>query len=130
MAKVSNPNHSANLKPWKPGQSGNPAGRPPKVKNLWKTIPKDAQKRLYGVLYHAIELGSVDEAKAYLQQVNEAEPGQYGIVLEVTINALSGNFGWQELCDIYDRLFGKPRQQSDVNVGGEVNFTFKFGGEQ
>ena len=115
---------------FQPGNNANPAGRPPKVKNLWKTIPKDAQQRLYGVLYHAIELGSVNEAKAYLQQVNEAEPGKYGIVLEVTINALSGNFGWQALCDIYDRLFGKPRQQADVNVGGEVNFTFKFGGDQ
>lgn len=113
-----------------PGQVTNPAGRPRKLGNAWKTIPKNAQQRLYGVLYHAIELGSVSEAKAYLQKVNEDEPGQYGIVLEVAINALSGNFGWQALCDIYDRLFGKPRQQSDINVGGEVEFTFKFGGDQ
>lgn len=112
------------------GESGNPAGRPPKVANVWKTIPKDAQRRLYGVLYHAISLGSVEEAKKYLEETNAAEPGQYGIVLEVTVKALSGNNGWQALCDIYDRLFGKPRQQADVNIGGEVNFTFKFGGEQ
>ena len=115
---------------FQPGNNANPAGRPPKVANVWKTIPKDAQRRLYGVLYHAISLGSVEEAKKYLEETNAAEPGQYGIVLEVTVKALSGNNGWQALCDIYDRLFGKPRQQADVNVGGEVNFTFKFGGEQ
>ncbi len=123
-------NKNANLKSWKPGQSGNPAGRPPKLKNAWKTIPKDAQQKLYGVLYHAVSLGSVDKAKAYLQEVNTAEPGKYGIVLEVAINSLSGQYGWQTLCDIFDRLFGKPRQQADVNIGGEMDFTFKFGGEQ
>jgi len=112
------------------GESGNPAGRPPKMGNAWKTIPKDAQKKLYGVLFHAISLGSVDAATKYLEETNASEPGQYGIVLEVAIKALSGNNGWQALCDIYDRLFGKPRQQADVNVGGEVNFTFKFGGDQ
>lgn len=110
-----------------PGESGNPAGRTPRLKNLWKTIPKNAQQQLYGVLYHAIEMGSIEEAKAYLKQVNAEEPGKYGIVLEVTINALSGQYGWQALCDIYDRLFGRPRQQADVNLGGEVDFQFKFG---
>lgn len=115
---------------FQPGNNANPAGRPPKVTTAWKAIPKDAQRKLYGVLYHAISLGSVEEAKAYLKDVNASEPGQYGIVLEVAINALGGQYGWQTLCDIYDRLFGKPRQQSDVNVGGEVNFTFKFGGDQ
>lgn len=113
-----------------PGEVNNPAGRPPKIANAWKTIPKDAQRKLYGVLYHAISLGSVDAAKKYLEETNAAEPGQYGIVLEVAIKSLGGQYGWQTLCDIYDRLFGKPRQQSDVNVGGEVNFTFKFGGDQ
>ena len=113
-----------------PGESGNPAGSLPKMKTAWKTIPKDAQRRLYGVLYHAISLGSVDAATKYLEETNASEPGQYGIVLEVAVKALSGNNGWQALCDIYDRLFGKPRQQADVNVGGEVEFTFKFGGEQ
>ena len=113
-----------------PGESGNPAGSLPKMKTAWKAIPKDAQRKLYGVLYHAISLGSVDAAKKYLEETNAAEPGQYGIVLEIAIKSLGSQNGWQTLCDIYDRLFGKPRQQSDVNVGGEVNFTFKFGGEQ
>jgi len=112
-----------------PGEVSNPAGRPPKLATAWKAIPKDAQRKLYGVLYHAVELGSVAEAKAYLKEVNETEPGKYGIVLEVAINALGGPYGWQTLCDIYDRLFGKPRQTSDVNVGGQVDFTFKFGGD-
>lgn len=113
-----------------PGESGNPAGSLPKMKTAWKAIPKDAQRKLYGVLYHAISLGSVDAAKKYLEETNAAEPGQYGIVLEVAIKSLGGQYGWQALCDIYDRLFGKPRQQSDINVGGEVEFTFKFGGDQ
>ena len=112
-----------------PGEVHNPAGRPPKLSTAWKTIPKDAQRKLYGVLYHAISLGSVESAKAYLKEVNEKERGQYGIVLEVAINALGGQYGWQTLCDIYDRLFGKPRQQADVNIGGQVDFIFKFGGD-
>jgi len=115
---------------FQPGNNANPAGRPPKIATAWKAIPKDAQRKLYGVLYHAISLGSVDAAKKYLEETNAAEPGQYGIVLEIAIKSLGGQYGWQTLCDIYDRLFGKPRQQSDVNVGGDVNFTFKFGGEQ
>jgi len=38
MAKCNNPNHMANLKNWKKGQSGNPAGKPPKLPQLDKLL--------------------------------------------------------------------------------------------
>ena len=66
---------------FKPGESGNPNGQPRKLKNAFLKIPRDAREKLYGVLYYAISLGSVDEAKAYLTEQQENGGAKYGIVL-------------------------------------------------
>lgn len=117
--------HPENLVHWKPGQSGNPAGRPPKLKNAFLKIPRDAREKLYGVLYHAISLGSVDEAKTYLTEQQERGGAKYGIVLEVAVKALSGPNGWLALNDIYDRLFGRPKQS--VESSGAVTVEYVIG---
>ena len=114
---------------FQPGEVPNPNGRPKKVTNVVKAIPKDAQEKLYGVLYHAVSLKNLTEAREYLIQENAASMGQYGIVLEIVINALTGKDGWQTLCDIFAMLFGKPRQQSEVVLDGNIDYTFKFGGD-
>lgn len=115
---------------FKPGEVANPNGRPKKVSNVVKAIPKDAQEKLYGVLYHAVSLNNIAEAKEYLIQENAQSMGKYGIVLEIVINALTGKDGWATLCDIFAMLFGRPRQQSEVVLDGNIDYTFKFGGEQ
>lgn len=112
---------------FKKGEVTNPNGRPPLLKNVVKKIPKDAQKQLYGVLYHAISLNNIAEARKYLQEEQNANMGKYGIVLEVAVKALDSKDGWNVLCDIFDRLFGRPRQQADVVVDGKMDFHFKFG---
>lgn len=115
---------------FKTGEVSNPSGRPKKLSNVVKAIPKDAQEKLYGVLYHAVSLNNIAEAKKYLEEENAASMGKYGIVLEVAATALTGRDGWATLCDILAILFGKPRQQADVVMDANIDYTFKFGGEQ
>ena len=107
---------------FKPGESGNPNGQPRKLKASFQKIPRDAKERLYGVLYHAISLNSVAEAKAYLTEQQEIGGAKYGIVLEVAVKALSGPNGWMALNDIYDRLFGRPKQS--VESSGTVSVEY------
>lgn len=101
----------ANLRQYKKGQSGNPAGRPPDVAKQIRGIPKDAQAKVYEVLHHAIALPNRRAAQAYLEDEEQAKDlGQYGFVLQLAARALLSKTGWLALQDILDRLFGKPRQ--------------------
>ena len=83
-------------------------GRPQKLSNQIGVIPKDAQQRMYSILYKATTFNSREEAISFLK--DEKDKGEYGFILELAINALGGRNGWQVLMDIMDRLFGKPRQ--------------------
>ena len=83
-------------------------GRPQKLSNQIGTIPKDAQQRMYSILYKATTFNSREEAIKYFKE--EKDKGEYGFILELAINALQGRNGWQVLMDIMDRLFGKPKQ--------------------
>ena len=83
-------------------------GRPPKLCNQIGNIPKDAQQRMYSILYKATTFNSREEAISFLK--DEKDKGEYGFILELAINALGGRNGWQVLMDIMDRLFGKPKQ--------------------
>lgn len=83
-------------------------GRPQKLSNQIGNIPKDAQQRMYSILYKATTFNSREEAINYLK--DEKDKGEYGFILELAINALGGRNGWQVLMDIMDRLFGKPKQ--------------------
>lgn len=98
---------------WKKGQSGNPKGRPPKLNNAIRAIPKDAQEKIYSVLHYALSLPNVKEAQEYFER---KDLGEYGYVLQIALRALAGKNGWLAVCDILDRLFGKPRQTTDVKV--------------
>ena len=83
-------------------------GRPQKLSNQIGNIPKDAQQRMYSILYKATTFNSREEAISFLK--DEKDKGEYGFILELAINALGGRNGWQVLMDIMDRLFGKPKQ--------------------
>ena len=99
-----NPKSLLNLKHIKKGTSGNPAGRPPSLANQIKSIPKDAQTKVYEVLHHALSLPNVKAAKAYLES-DELQNGlgEYGFMLQIAVKALMSKSGWLTVCDILDR---------------------------
>ena len=118
----SNPNAAKNLKPCKPGETHNPNGRPKKMVNAIKKLPKDMQEKVYGVLAFALTLPDEASAKTYLES-QQGELGQYGFVLQIAIKQLlQEGWGWNALMDILDRLYGKPRETKDLDVVGKMEF--------
>jgi hypothetical protein len=98
---------------FKAGDIGNPAGRPPLLCNALKNIPQDAREKVHDALWTAISQPDVKSAQVYLQKAAEDMP-ECGFVLQLAVKTLMGNKGWFALMDICDRLFGKPRQITEV----------------
>ena len=118
----SNPRAAENLRPCKPGETHNPNGRPKKLVNVIKKIPKDMQEKVYDVLAFALTLPDETSAKKYLES-QQGELGQYGFVLQIAIKQLlKEGWGWNALMDILDRLYGKPRESKDLEVVGKMEF--------
>ena len=118
----SNPRAAENLRPCKPGETHNPNGRPKKLVNVIKKIPKDMQEKVYNVLAFALTLPDETSAKKYLES-QQGELGQYGFVLQIAIKQLlKEGWGWNALMDILDRLYGKPRESKDLEVVGKMEF--------
>ena len=115
-----NPKSLLNLKRLPKGQSGNPAGRQQKLANAIAGIPPDAQKKVYDVLHHALALPNVNAAKEYLEGEAQACIGEYGFLLQIAIRSLMGKTGWLTANDILDRLFGKPKQTTQLSGGISV----------
>lgn len=110
-----------NLRQFKKGTSGNPAGRPPALAGAIRAIPKDAQTKVYEVLHHALALPNVKAAKEYLEsEETQQHMGEYGFLLQIAVKALMGKTGWLTVCDIMDRLFGKPKQTTTLSGGISV----------
>ena len=115
----SNPRAAANLRPCKPGETHNPNGRPKKLVNVIKKIPKDMQEKVYDVLAFALTLPDETSAKKYLES-RQGELGQYGFVLQIAIKQLlKEGWGWSALMDIMDRLYGKPKMSADITATGD-----------
>lgn len=120
MARGKDPNSLANLRPCKPGETHNPNGRPKKLVNAIKDLPKDMQEKVYGALAFALTLPDETSAKAYLDQ-QAGELGQYGFVLQIAIKQLiKDGWGFGALMDIMDRLYGKPRISAEVAHSGGI----------
>lgn len=108
-----------NLKPCRKGETHNPYGRPKKLVNVIKKIPKDMQEKVYSVLAFALTLPDSSSAKKYLES-QQGELGQYGFVLQIAIKQLlKDGWGWSALMDIMDRLYGKPKMSADINAKGD-----------
>ena len=108
-----------NLKPCRKGETHNPNGRPKKLVNVIKKIPKDMQEKVYSVLAFALTLPDSSSAKKYLES-QQGELGQYGFVLQIAIKQLlKDGWGWSALMDIMDRLYGKPKMSADINAKGD-----------
>ena len=115
----SNPRAAENLRPCKPGETHNPNGRPKKLVNVLKKIPKDMQEKVYDVLAFALTLPDETSAKQYLER-QQGELGQYGFVLQIAIKQLlKDGWGWSALMDIMDRLYGKPKMSADITATGD-----------
>lgn len=109
-----------NLKRYPKGVSGNPNGRPRTLANSIKSIPPDARDKVYEVLHHALTLPNLPAAQKYLNKKFETELGEYGFLLQVTLNSMMSKNGWLTVCDIMDRLFGKPKQTTQLSGGISV----------
>ena len=115
-----NENSLKNLIPYKPGKTGNPNGRPRTLSKAIKAIPKDAQQKIYSILYTALTFNNVQEATEYIRQ-QDCTDFRYGFILQIAIRELTGKKGWQALQDILDRLFGKPKISADVSHSGGIS---------
>lgn len=76
----------ANLKPFKPGQSGNPHGSPKWLRDLRKALSKDAEKARQ-VLSRAMDEGDLDQqiaAARIVLKYTVPEPKQ---TLDLTVTA-------------------------------------------
>lgn len=130
-----NPKSLLNLKHIKKGTSGNPAGRPPSLANQIKSIPKDAQTKVYEVLHHALALPNVKAAKAYLES-DEVQNGlgEYGFMLQIAVKALMSKSGWLTVTDILDRLFGTPHRSITADLSLDLDeapvIVFRAGDDQ
>lgn len=95
------------------GIAPNPTGRPQAMATILKNIPPDAREKVYDALWTAISQKDVKAASSYLQKTAEELP-ECGFVLQLAVKSLAGNKGWWALMDICDRLFGKPRQITEL----------------
>ena len=117
-----NPKSLLNLKHIKKGTSGNPAGRPPTLAGAIKSIPKDAQVKVYEVLHHAISLPNVKAAREYLESDAVQDGlGDYGFLLQIAVKSLVSKSGWLTVCDILDRLFGTPHRSITADLSLDMD---------
>ena len=117
--------HLENLKPCKPGETHNPHGRPPKLKNAIKKLPRDMQEKVMGVLAFALTLPDTNSAKKYLEY-QSGELGEFGFVLQVAIKQLTKEgWGFNAMMDIMDRLYGKPRISAEVQHSGGITLNIQ-----
>lgn len=117
--------HLENLKPCKPGETHNPKGRPPKLKNAIKKLPRDMQEKVMGVLAFALTLPDTNSAKKYLE-CQSGELGEFGFVLQIAIKQLTRDiYGFYALNDILDRLYGKPRISAEVQHSGGITLNIQ-----
>ena len=110
-----------NLKPWKPGQSGNPNGRPPKMLTEINREMKDAG-------YERVSPSHVAEAYEMLLGMDEDniramtnDTAQPYIIRVVGKMLLDKSKGFEAIERMLDRVHGKPKQVSEAKIEGTVH---------
>lgn len=90
------------------------------MSKIIKTMPKDAQEKIYTILFTALTFKNVQEATAYIRSQDTTD-FKYGFVLQLAVKALAGKNGWSAFNDILDRLYGKPRISAEVAHTGGIS---------
>ena len=90
-------------------------GRKPKL----KSIPADAREKVYAALYHALTLPDQKTAAEYLNKVADELP-ECGYLIQVYAKGMMSKNAGIYTSDILDRLFGKPKQVSEIGFTKEV----------
>lgn len=111
-----------NPKPWKPGQSGNPNGRPVK---LFSQLAKEFRER-------GIERATpahVSEAYEYLLALplseiieisgNPKTENEYPVLIRLAAKEMIGKRSLEIIKEMLDRAHGRSRQSIDHTSGGE-----------
>lgn len=88
-------------------------GRKPKLSTMLKYIPEEAQAQINKALWTALTHNNIDEARAYMKSVDIPE---YGFIIQIVMNELGRKNAFQCFMEIYERLFGKPRQAVEVST--------------
>ena len=86
-------------------------GRKPKLKNL----PDNAREKVMEALYYALSLPDKETAIAYLNKKADELP-EFGFLIQMYAKGMNGKNGIAYLSDLLDRLFGKPKQVTDINA--------------
>lgn len=92
----------SNGRKFKPGQSGNPKGRPKKIPSLDKLLNE--------------VLGSADDQDSEMKEVIEA----------LTVRAKKGDVRAAEV--LLERAYGKPKQE--IRIDQEVTQVFRIGNQE
>lgn len=109
-------------------QKGNKIGhrftsdnQPPgyKKKPKLRSIPPDAREKVYAALYYALTLPDQKTAAEYLNKTAEELP-EFGYLIQVYAKGMMGKTAGIYTSDILDRLFGKPKQVSEIGFTKEV----------
>lgn len=83
-----------------------------------RSIPKNARDKVYAALYHAITLPDQKTAAEYLNKTAEELP-EFGYLIQVYAKGMMSKNAGMYTADILDRLFGKARQTTDLNLGAQ-----------
>jgi len=107
-------------KGWKPGQSGNPAGRPKKI-SAWSEQAKELLQA--SELDITITLPDGDRKRLTLK-VEDGKTILHAVIGSLILEALKGNI--QAVRELADRTEGKPAQKletttTELPVGFELN---------
>lgn len=109
---------------WKPGQSGNPNGRPKKFESQFDKCSREIQEKIRERLHQALSCADKNEALAILN-VNDGSLGEYGFILQIAARGLMSKSGMASLQQIYEMLYGKlPQTNVNVDVDDEKKDAF------
>ncbi len=80
--------------------------------NKIEKLPREAKEIVYSRLWEAIRTGNIAGLRQYMDE--EGADGECGMILQMAARQLRSKYGWKALNDILDRLFGKPKQTTEI----------------
>jgi len=116
------PGGNKNIKPadgvqFKPGESGNPAGRPPKLLNQLNAELKEQG-------YEPLKESQIIEAYLLLlnmdkDAINELTGGKVPAIIDIAAKGINGKRGLDAVEKLLERAIGKAQQRADITSKGE-----------